>query len=105
MTEFEDALKKALARQQPSPDFTARIMDQVSGRKKPPLRHWAAIAAAATVLLALSGAYQQHQYQHEHQLQGQAAKEKLLVALQIAGSKLHTAQERVQEIESTQVNQ
>lgn len=99
MTQFEDELKRALARRQPSPDFTAKVMAQVSARK-PSSPRWAAIAAAATLLLAAGGAYQ-----HHRQVQGEAAKQQLLVALRIAGSKLHMAQEHVQEIETTEVDQ
>ena len=107
MTPFEEDLKKALARSEPSADFTARVLAQVSAApvRRPSTQHgmiwqWAA-AAAATIVLA-SGVLYQH---HEHEMRGEAAKNKLLIAMKIAGSKLHLAQERVQEIESPQVNQ
>lgn len=102
MTEFEDELKRALARQQPSPDFTARVMAQV-GAQKAPVWRWPAIAAAASVLLIGGGTYRYQEHQRE--VQGEAAKQQLLVALRIAGTKLHMAQEQVQEIETTEVNQ
>ena len=43
--------------------------------------------------------------QHEHQVQGKAAKQKLLLALQIAGSKLQAAQQQVNEIETQEETQ
>jgi hypothetical protein len=104
MTPFEQQLKQALARQQPSADFTQRVLSQLSPPKKQPnpwLSWRLATAAAAACLVVGGAAYQQH----ERHLQGEAAKQKLLLALRITGSKLHQAEQRVNQIENSEVSQ
>ena len=105
MTPFEEELKRALVRREPSADFTQRVLAKVAAvseprQAKPWLWRFAAVAAA---VLAMAGGtvYQQH----EHDLRGESAKRKLLLAMRIAGSKLQQAQQRVQEVESAEVRQ
>lgn len=105
MTPFEEELKRALVRREPSAAFTARVLAKVAAaperrQTKPWLWRFAAVAAA---VLAMAGGtvYQQH----EHDLRGESAKRKLLLAMRIAGSKLHEAQQRVKEVESAEVRQ
>lgn len=107
MTPFDAELKRALARREPSEDFSARVLQQaheqagqtVAVRRLPRrLLTWA--LAAALVLAAGAGiAYQGH----ERAMRGQAAKQKLLVALQIAGSKLHQARQQVMQVEGMEI--
>jgi hypothetical protein len=106
MTPFEDELKKALARHEPSSGFTERVLAQVSPAKPaaqtPNRITWRLAAAAAAALFLVGGiAYQQH----EHQIEGEAAKHKLLIAIRIAGSKLQEAQQYVIEIENPEATQ
>lgn len=103
MTPFEEELKKALRRQEPAAGFTERVLAQAATPRHQPRGWlmWQLTAAAATLLLAGGMAYQQH----EHQVQGKAAKQKLLLALQIAGSKLQAAQQQVNEIETQEETQ
>lgn len=97
---FEEELKKALTRQEPSADFTQRVLAQAArekGRALPWIRGFmgwrtAAVAAGLFVLTSV-GIYR------EHEQRGEAAKRQLLVAMQIAGEKLHGAQERVMEFD------
>ena len=102
MTPFEKQLQQALRRQEPSADFSARVLarcaaDDASKRTV----FWPAwgmgLATAALVLLTIGGGalYQQHQ----REVRGMAAKRQLLLAMHIAGSKLQQVQERVQESE------
>lgn len=116
MTPFEDELKKALARQEPSPDFAARVLAKTAAQESPAL--WPASAGfarrrfffsglslrfatlAALVLLLVAGfAYRRH-IQIE---KGEAAKKQLLVAMHIAGAQLRQAQLRVKRIEFPEV--
>lgn len=107
MNNFEDQLKRALGRVEPPPDFTQKVLERLAreAASPPPRRHlfagrWMA-AAAAAVLLAGSGVLYQH---HERELQGEAAKQQLLIALHIAGAKLQQAQQHVQQVEKLELN-
>jgi len=97
MTPLEEDLKKALARVEPPDGFTERLaarMGAMPARKRPPVYwRWAAAAAAAAVLF--SGV----SYEHERQARGEAAKEKVLLAMRITSSKLQQAQHQIEEVE------
>lgn len=101
MNGMDEELRRALVRRDPSPDFTARVLAASQTRAAEPglLRSWLSrllfgrwAAVAATTLIVGGGiAYQQH----ERDVQGETAKQKLLVALQIAGMKLQGTQRHV----------
>jgi anti-sigma-K factor RskA len=104
MTPLDDELKQALRRQEPSADFTARVLArcaEADAQKRAWLSwpNWrlglATTAAAALLTLGGGTLYQQH----EHEVKGMAAKRQLLLAMRIAGSKLQQVQERVNESE------
>jgi hypothetical protein len=101
MTPFEEQLKQALRRQEPSTGFTERVLAQLPQTKPLPSR-WVtwrlAAAAAAALLLAGTTAYRQH----ERLVQGEAAKLQLMTAFRITGSKLQAAQHRINQIENSQ---
>lgn len=103
MMPFEEELRKAMVRREPAPDFTARVLAQC--RPKP--SKWAAIwqrllpVAAAFLLIAGGTVYQQHQ----REMRGVAAKRQLLLAMHIAGWKLHDARQHVMELDSTEAPQ
>ena len=104
MTPFEEELKRALTRSEPSPDFTDRVLSRIqtsAPKRKNPVWQWS-MAAAAALALTLSGTAYQY---HEQRVRGLAAKDKLLVAMRIAGSRLQQAQEQVRQAESPEVNQ
>jgi hypothetical protein len=92
MASFEDELKSALKRQEPSPDFAERVLARVAAapvrRVSQPWIRWMA-AVAAALLLAAGGL----EYRH---YRGEQAKEQVLLAVRIAGGKLAKAQKRVQ---------
>jgi hypothetical protein len=110
MTPFEEELKRALARREPSADFTQRVLTKVAAAPEKAgtwqwfdaVRAWRLAAVAAAVLAVAGGTVYE---QHERELRGEEAKRKLLVAMRIAGSKLQEAQERVKEVESAEVRQ
>jgi len=96
MASLEDELRSALRRREPSPDFTERVLARVAAApvrrasqpwRQPRFRWVAAIAAA--LLLAVGGL----EYRH---YQGERAKDQVLLAVRIAGSKLNKAQKKVQ---------
>ncbi len=104
MNRFDDELRQALRREDPGPDFTRRVLEKVGQASAcQPKSWWQSLwpqswtvrwaALAACLLLVFGGLrYQEHR---RVQAEGEAAKEKLVLALRIAGTKLHSAQERV----------
>lgn len=119
MTPFEEQLKQAMARREPPADFTERLLEQVQREERQTaesgtwawlrgqrtffggLRAWR-LAGAAAALLAMSGSAM---YEHERAVRGEAAKEKLLIAVRIAGGKLHQVHRQVLEVEAMEANQ
>lgn len=113
MTPFEEELKRALERREPRADFTSRVLERVEREDRRKAKRgvlasfWAPrpwqLAAAATVLLAAGGSvvYQQH----ERAVRGEAAKQKLLMAVRIAGAKLQNVHRQVLEVEAMEVTQ
>jgi len=97
MASFEDELRSALRRQEPSPDFAERVLARVSAprRRAPqpwqqPIVRWVAAMAAALLLTAGSLEYRHYR--------GERAKDQVLMAVRIAGSKLNKAQRKVQMV-------
>ncbi len=118
MSLFEDEMRKAMERREPSEDFTARILarvDQEESRNSRGSRipFWASfwqsgwqtgyarLAWVAAMLLVFAGLIGYRQ--HVRTAEGRAAKEQLLAALHIAGAQLHEAQLRVKRIEFPEV--
>lgn len=125
MNKFDDELKMALRREEPSPDFTARVMARINElpapqqqeklrekydwRQKladffrPPAMKWAMAAGLAVVLIAATfgvNRYREHQRAMAEiaaQAEGQRAKEQVMLAMRIASVKLNVAQKKVNE--------
>ncbi|MGA2858038.1 MAG: hypothetical protein ABSE40_14295 [Candidatus Sulfotelmatobacter sp.] len=108
---MEDALKNALRRREAPEGFADRVLTRVAeGSSATPvvLRHqswlrlfdqplvrWAAAAAVSATLLL--GGIHYRNVQRE-QAEGNAAKQQLILALRIAGSKLQLAKSKINEI-------
>lgn len=105
---LEDELRDAMARRDPPAGFAAQVLAraaQEQTRKSASHwkvwfargRGWRLAGALAGITLALSGGwiYQQH----ERALRGEAAKQKLLLAVRIAGTKLQQAHRQVLQVE------
>lgn len=103
MTEFEQQLTRALERREPSAGFTSRVLTAASQQQRVRSRwqalRWAFVLRVAPVMAALlvvvGGALYQR---HERSERGEVAKRQLLLAVKIAGAKLHDAQQRVVSI-------
>lgn len=106
MNDLEEQLRRALARREPSADFTQRVLNAAVIEQPRERRwnrwfrsKWDATLRFAPVMVALvlaaGGAFYQ---QHERLEQGVAAKQQLLIAMRIAGEKLHSAQQQVVSI-------
>lgn len=98
MREFEDELRSALRRQEPPAGFADRVLARARSKGAPRGRSWVAAAIAAGLLLSLGG-FEYRQYE------GQKAKRELLLALEIAGSKLNIAQERISRLSQRTIHE
>jgi hypothetical protein len=113
MSEFEDELRAALRRQEPPAGFEDRVLaaarpsrlwqkfqrHRMTGEIACPTRtSWIAAAIAAGLLLSLGGfGYREYE--------GRKAKRELLLALEIAGSKLSIAQEKISHLSQRTIHE
>jgi len=106
---MEAALKTALRREEPSVGFTEDVLarvTQLESTSTPPRDLWSAIfrkplvrwAAFATVSASLVVGGIHYRSAQRERASGEAAKQQLMLALRIAGSKLQLARARVNEI-------
>ncbi len=82
-------------RDEPSPGFADRVLAGVE--RKRGHRPWWAAAVAAAVLLAAGVEFE---HQRRLRVEGEQAKEKVMLALQITGSKLQLVKEKIHAIDS-----
>jgi hypothetical protein len=96
MSRLDEELKMALRREPPPPGFAERVLAGAGKRRSG--RPWWAAAIAATLLVAVG-----LEFEHERHLRakGEQAKQHVMLALQITGSKLHYVQEKIHAIDST----
>ena len=113
MKHFEDELKRALTRRQPSQDFAARVLaaaraeaekgsanrwrDWFRVRRAP---FWAFAPGAAMLLFITGGVAYQH---HAQVLKGQHARHQLLLAMRITGEELQRARLHLQKVSLPEV--
>jgi hypothetical protein len=112
---LEDALRNALRREDAPDGFSANILTRVARRNtvpraeqrswfalfSQPLMRWAA-TAAVSISLIIGGMY--YRNLQRERAQGEAAKQQLMLALRIAGSKLQLAKQKVHEIGQPQTH-
>jgi len=97
MDRMEDELRQLYRRQTPSPDFTARVMQQVRAETRWKFRpfQWAAVGALAASLTVAFFVGRQQQRQQRLQQEAELAGTQLLESLQVAGFKIGQAQEAI----------
>jgi len=98
MREFEDELRSALRRQEPPAGFANRVLARTRPKGAPRRTSWVTAAIAAGLLLSLGG-FEYRQYE------GRKAKRELLLALEIAGSKLSIAQEKISHLSQRTIHE
>lgn len=109
MTPFEEELQKALRRLEPAPDFTARVLARCAqgsaagSKTRKRISIWWRLLPVAAALLVIAGGTVFEQ--HEHEVRGLAAKHQLLLAVRIAGSKLHDARQQVIGLGRTEIQE
>lgn len=105
MRNMDDELRSALRREEPPEGFADRVLRRAARRQdrrrlaSRPFMRW---AAAAMVVASIAGGvqYRAVQQAREERIRGEAAKEQVVQALRIAGSKLQLVQTRIKEIGS-----
>jgi hypothetical protein len=106
--EIDEQLKRALRRLEPPEGFADRVLARFQTQTSPtqrsiwtlwrmPSLRWAAVAALVAVAVTGIG-YQLHERQEE--AEAMVAKQQVMLALRITGSKLRVAKQRVKSIET-----
>jgi hypothetical protein len=102
MTDFEDQLRRALERKEPSPDFAARVLARVSAKRHPRTianwfhwPAWTAAAIAASLLFASTGLDLERRQRLARE-QGEEARAQLLQAMEITSVELNKIHQKVQ---------
>ena len=108
MSHLEDELKSVLGRKEPAEDFSVRVLRQIAEPAprswfdefvvmlRPPRLQW--VAASLAISLVVPFAAREYRHQREVRVQGQMAKQQLMLAMRIAGTELHNAQQKVQRM-------
>ena len=120
MNRFDDELRLAFRREEPSPDFTDRVLARIAELQKqekprektdwlrklagffqPPQMKWA-MAGAVVVVLLIAGFGWRRSLENERRrlaeiAEGERAKEQVMLAMRIASAKLNVAQKKVYE--------
>jgi hypothetical protein len=101
---LESNLERALQRVSPPAGFSSRVMQRIASedalaRSAPPARTrgWRAVAAGL-LLTAIAGGWAAQRAIERRE--GERARDEVMLALRIAGSKVRTAQEHVRELGS-----
>jgi len=107
MSYLEDELKAALRRESPPADLADRVLarlnqppapswrERLSVLTRPPRVQWVAVSVMISVLLPFAGV--QYHKEMQYRAEGERAKQQLLFAVHVAGSRLHQAQRKVLE--------
>ena len=97
MNPVERDLREALRREEAPPGFAERVLARARQSEAPQGHSWVWLAAAALVLLMIGGVGIVRE--QRRQAEGERAKEQLMVAFRITGSKLRDVQERLATIQ------
>ena len=104
MDDFEQQLKQALSKKEPSPFFEARVLGAVKRQaqeRRASARMWWASAVAAALLLVSGSAwqYQRHQNDVREEAAGRDAKARLELALKVTSVKHQKISRQVEGIQ------
>lgn len=92
---LDDELKLAFRREEPSAEFAERVLaERRRGRRNVMMRRVIGWSMAAAMLAAGFGV------EYRHQAQGEAAKEKSVLALEIAGRQLNRVRAKLVRVQA-----
>jgi len=114
MNPLDYELKNALRREEPSADFTERVLARIQSApaRKPDWREglrkifrlhalqWATAAALCVAIIIGMVAYRRHQRTLAERAEGEKARAQVMLALHIASTRLNVALREVQRAES-----
>jgi hypothetical protein len=96
MMDFEDQLRESLRRTEPPAGFADRVLAQAAAERHDNRRRWTRWGVAGAMAASLfAGALGLEQWRERQR--GQEAREQLLQAMEITGSKLQRIQKKIQE--------
>jgi hypothetical protein len=103
MNDLDNELRRVLRRKQPPNGFTERVLLQVAAnrnRQTAQLSSWSLGWVAACLILSVGIPFSALEYRRtrERRVEGQMAKQQLILAVHVAGRKLNSAQRKVYEI-------
>lgn len=96
----EQDIRRALRRESPAPGFADRVMRNIEAERPRPVRTWWRAAAASVALVAVASGWAAREAAERRREEGERAREQVMLALQIAGSKVRIAQQEVRSIGS-----
>lgn len=111
MNPLDDELRRALAPKEPRGDFTRRVVERARAESAPggarrwlgwrwvPQFRWAAVAVVCLLVVAGGLGYRRYQRYQRTRAEGEQAREQVMLALQIASSKLNGALSKVEQVE------
>jgi hypothetical protein len=108
MSYLDDDLKMALRREDPPEDFTERVLarlnhpaapepgwwERLAVLLRPPRVQWVALSVIASVMIPAGVQFHKEQ---RLRAEGERAKQQLVLAVRVAGNKLHGVQKKVLE--------
>jgi hypothetical protein len=109
MNDLENELRKTLSRREAPPGFEQNVLTRIAAERKQmaaghrgmgsriALKRWAVLATAACLLVALATARYRHA--ERERAEGEMARQKAAVALEIASSKLNLALREVARVD------
>lgn len=100
MDDFEQELARALERQEAPAGFSARVLARINAERRVSTvarPTWRLAFAAVLVIASFVGALRFDQAQQQEVARGKAAKQQVLLALRIAGSKMQLAQKQIEQ--------
>ena len=110
MSRLEDLLKEAMHRREPPAGFTERVLSRIANERpirnrrkslfdlfRLPQLRWAGALAAMIALVAGVEFYRQRQIR----IEGELAKEQVMLALRITASELQYAKQKVLKLRTT----
>jgi hypothetical protein len=97
MSPFERDLRESLRRKQPPPAFAARVLARTEDRDVHRVHGWRWLTAIAMVLLMAGGMVLIRE--QRRQSESERAKQQLLLAFRITGSKVRDVQSRLAAVQ------